>query len=85
MQIDDPQGIWGWIETHFPTLAEDALADDIFIAGLLFPNNQGHTISWQIACMASKGNRTATKLCEALNFLSPNHCANAIVAEGPCP
>jgi hypothetical protein len=84
--LKDPQGAWPWVVKHFPTLAAEALKDDIFIAEILFPKNEGHTISYQIACMALKGNRTAKKLCEALNFLTPGHCVEAIANEGGvCP
>lgn len=85
IELNDPNGNWGWVEKNFPTLAEVALEDDIFVSAIVFPDDRGKTVSWNIACLAAKGSRTAMQLCEALNFLSPNHCANAIIHEGPCP
>lgn len=54
---------------------------DAMGAGVLFDNNNGHTISYEIAIRAKSGNQLCGELCQVLNLLSPDHCAWALSNE----
>lgn len=45
--------------------------------GALF-DDPNHTISWHVAMMAKVGNPFGIICCDALDVLSPNHCAWAL-------
>lgn len=83
--VDDPGGVWGWLENHDPNLCVELLLTDQFWSAIIFHDAIVHTLSWHIACLARGGLTAAQKACSALNFLSPDHCAQAILLEGPCP
>lgn len=48
---------------------------------LIIFHDPNHTISWNIATMAKNGDPIAKKMCQALNLLSPDHCAWALQNE----
>lgn len=72
-------GALGWIEDNHPDLYIELWLIDRATSGLLFmdPN---HTISWNVATRAQAGDPIAKAICQALNALSPNHCAEVLNA-----
>lgn len=70
-------GILGYIEDHNPNLYLELWLLDRAGSGILFldPN---HTISWNLATRAKAGDPIAKAFCEALNALSPDHCARVL-------
>lgn len=74
-------GILGFVEKYDPALYTSLWMLDVATAGALFSNDDGHTISWQIATRAAAGNEVCIALCQALNLLSPNHCQNTLDSE----
>lgn len=80
----DPESILAWLQANHPTVYDLLLLTDEFWSGVIFQDDAPHTISWHIACMCQRGDPIAKLAYNALNALSPNHCAGAIAAEGPC-
>lgn len=70
-------GILGYIEEHDPNLYVELWLLDKAGSGILF-SDPNHTISWNIATRAAAGDRVAQAICEALNGLSPDHCAKTL-------
>jgi len=69
-----------WLKANHPQLLEELLLLDRVTDGALLDDPE-HTLSYNIAMAASRGNWIAKGMCEVLNELSPNHCANAIANE----
>ena len=67
-------GLLGLIQDYDPGLYDALYELDVDTATALFVNDEGRTISWQIATRAAAGDPIAKGLCDALNLLSPNHC-----------
>ena len=78
MRDKDPDDVLSWLRTYHPTLLNLLLLQDEFVSGLIFDDTDTHTISWHIATMASDGSLVAKIVCEALNFLSSDHCAHTL-------
>jgi hypothetical protein len=76
----DPGGVIGWLQEYDPTLLLKLLLLDEFWSSVLFDDSTTHTISWHIATLAKNGNAVCQELCQLLNVLSPNHCANALAS-----
>lgn len=66
-------GALGWVEDNHPNLYLELWLLDRATDGILFADPQ-HTLSWNIAERAARGNPIAKALCDGLNALSPNHC-----------
>lgn len=69
------------LELYAPKLYEELYLLDKAGDGIFF-GDPTHTISYNIAKRAEKGDPLAIELCKALNALSPDHCKNAIINEG---
>ncbi|MGO9798849.1 MAG: hypothetical protein ACLPQ0_05260 [Candidatus Binatus sp.] len=74
-------GLLGKIEADDPNLYLELWLLDRAGDGILF-GDPSHTISWNIATRAAAGDPVAKALCEALNILSPSHCANTLASGG---
>ena len=74
---NDPGGIIGFLMEHNPELYIVLWSMDKACDGMLF-GDPNHTISWHVAMMAKAGNPFGILCCDALNALSPNHCAWAL-------
>jgi hypothetical protein len=72
-------GLLGWIEDRFPNVYTELWLIDRACSGILF-GDPNHTLSWNIATEAAAGNPIAVAICDALNALSPNHCANSLTS-----
>ena len=68
-----------WLQ-DYPALYGLLYALDKEGSGFLF-GDPNHTISWNIAMRAKAGDPLAIAACEALNTLSPDHCAWALQNE----
>ena len=73
-------GILGYIETNDPNLFLELWLLDCAASGVLW-GDPTHTVSWQIATGAKAGNPIDIAICQALNLLSPNHCAQTLATE----
>jgi hypothetical protein len=69
-----------WLQRNNPQLLEELMLLDRATDGALF-GEPNHTLSYNIAMAAQKGNFVAKLLCHVLNILSPNHCVSAIADE----
>ena len=78
MAADTWGGILGLIQQYDPSLYDALYVIDVDTANLLFVNDDGRTISWQIATRAAAGDPVCQALCLALDALSPNHCQNTL-------
>lgn len=76
--VNDPEGVVGWLQANTPTLFNFLLLSDELWSDIIFQDKQVHTISWHIAMRAKGGDLIAKMACEALNLLSPDHCAHAL-------
>lgn len=75
---NDPDGALGFLFTHFRTVYNFLLLSDELWSDVLFQDKQIHTISWHIAMRAKAGDFACKLACEALNWLSSDHCAHAL-------
>ena len=66
-----------------PMLYTELYALDKAGSGIIF-GDPTHTISYNIAVRAQAGNVVAKAACQALNLLSPDHCAWALGNESLC-
>ena len=67
----------------FPVLYAIAYWLDRGGAAIIFAD-PSHTISWNIATRANAGDPVAIEMCEALDLLSPSHCAWSLQNEALC-
>jgi len=72
--------IIAWLQKNHPHLLEELMLIDRATDGALLRHPE-HTLSYNIAIAARNGNPGAQALCEALNQLSPDHCATTIAYE----
>jgi hypothetical protein len=72
--------IIAFLQKHHPHLLEELMLLDRVADGALLKHPE-HTLSYNIAVAARGGNPLAQSLCQALNQLSPDHCAAAIAME----
>lgn len=68
-----------WLQ-EFPALYNLLYEVDKAGSGILF-GDPNHTISYNVAIRARDGDPLAKAVCEALNLLSPDHCAWALQNE----
>ena len=71
-------GILGLIQEYEPGLYDELKVLDVDAATALFVNDDGRTISYQIAIRAQNGDVICQALCGALDLLSPDHCVRTL-------
>jgi hypothetical protein len=69
-----------WLAKVHMHLHDELTILDIAGDGMLF-GDPHHTFSYNIAVAAKKGNTIAKVICEALNKITPDHCAKALAHE----